>query len=183
MSEEKSDLEKKVLEGIYGPPQIKKREKNHYLGEFEERVIRYLTYKQVLEPGTYPQILEAIKHPQAQKLIIDREVDLEYAQDYINLALEHNLSFKRIDSPEFRGDVALVVTSDKAVNVNIRKVEERRERLQKLGISDTIIENPGAKLCRECWQELQEKAPEELVNYRKLRWIDKMLGEKCINSQ
>lgn len=183
MSKEKSKLEKKVQEGIYGVPELKKDEKNRYLGEFEERVIRYLNYGQVMEPGTYPQILEAIKHAQAKKLIIDRQIDLKFAQEYIDLARNHDLSFKRIDSPELKGDIALVVASDKAVDVKKRKVADRKKRLHNLGISDTIIENTGAKLCSNCWQELEEKAPEELVNYQKISWIDKILGEKCINCQ
>ncbi len=110
------------MEGIYGKPEFKKEEKNRFLGEFKERVIRHLTYDQVVEPGTYSEILQAIKHPEAEKLIIDRNVDLDKAHDYIELAHQHNLSFKRIDSPELKGDIALVVASDDAVEVENREV-------------------------------------------------------------
>lgn len=180
MNGEKSKLEEKVMEGIHGKKELKKAERNQFLGEFKERVIRYLTYNQVIEPGTYPEILEAIRNSDAKKLIIDREVDLAAANDYIKLASENNLLFKRVDSPEFKGDVALVVVSDHAVDVIHRKVLARTERLKDKGISDKIIENPGAKLCKKCWSELQEKAPEEVNNYSKISVMDKMTGVKCI---
>ena len=183
MSKAKSDLEKKVEEGLYGRPEIKKEEKNRFLGQFEERVIRYLTYKQVIEPGTYPEILNAIGHQVAEKLIIDREVELSYARDYIELARENKLDFQRIDSPEFKGDVALVVVSGQRVDVKKRKVLNRKERLQNLGISDNIINNVGAKLCNKCRLTLAKNAPEELINYNKINWWERLVGVRCICQQ
>ncbi|MEJ6951269.1 YueI family protein [Natronospora cellulosivora (SeqCode)] len=180
MEDKMSNLEKKLLEGVHGKKELKKAEKNLYLGEFKERVIRYLTYAQVMEQGTYPDILEAIKKPEARKLIIDREIDLQAANDYIKLASANNLQFKRVDSPDFKGDVALVVVSDQAVEVDERKVLSRAERLQAKGISDIIIENPGASLCSDCWRELAGKADEELINYKKIGFLDKILGVKCV---
>ena len=190
MNDEKSKLEKKVEEGAYGEPELKKGEKDRFLGEFKERVIKYLTYDQVVEPGTYPQIKKAIKHPQARKLVLAREVNeseypryMERAQEYIDLAHDNNLSFKRVSSPDFKGEIALVVVSDRAVNVKKRKIINREERLKNLGISDTIIKNVGSKLCKDCWNELKEKAPAEIDNYEKLSWIDRLTGIKCINCQ
>ena len=183
MSEEqrgKSELEKAVEQGVSGPPEIKKDEKNRFLGEFKERVIRYLTYEQVVEPGTYSEILDAINHPQADKLIIDREVNDERARDYIDLALKNGLEFKRIDSPNFKGDVGLVVVSGGAVKTDKIQVMDRREKLKKQGISDKIIKNVGSKLCDQCWSELKEKAPEELRNYKKMNIFDKIAGVKCV---
>ena len=180
MSDHKSKLEERVLVGIYGQPELKKGEKNRYLGEYKERVLKYLTYQQVVEAGTYPEILEAIRHSAAQKLIIDRKVNLESAQDYINLARDNNLQFKRVSSPDLVGDIALVVVSDRAVEVKNRKVLSREEQLKRKGIADQIIKNVGARLCDQCWLQLTQKAPEELINYQKLSWLDKITGHKCI---
>jgi len=177
---EDNKIEQILKEGIYGKPELKKEERNYFLGEFKERVIRYLTLAQVEEPGTYPEILEAIRHPEARKLVIDRQVDLEAADDYIQLAHENNLQFKRVDSPDFKGDIALVVASDQAVDIDKKGVISRRERLKARGISDKIVENVGAKLCKNCWEMLKEKAPEELVNYSKIGFIDKIMGIKCV---
>ncbi|HLV09677.1 MAG TPA: YueI family protein [Halanaerobiales bacterium] len=177
--DKESRLEKKLKEGIYGKPELKKEERSYYLGEFKERVIRYLSYEQVEEPGTYPEILEAIRHLEARKLLIDRQVDLKAADDYIRLAHQNNLQFKRVDSPDFKGDIALVVVSDHAVDTKEKGVISRQERLKKEGISDKIIENVGAKLCADCWKELQEKAPAELLNYEKMGFLDSLMGIKC----
>ncbi|MFW6034628.1 MAG: DUF1694 domain-containing protein [Halothermotrichaceae bacterium] len=180
MKKEKPDLEKKVMEGIYGKKELKKEEKNIYLGEFKERVIRYLNCEQVKEQGIYPEILEAVKHPEADKVIIDRNINLKAANDYIKLAIENNLKHKRVHSPELKGDVGLVVVSNNAVSIKNRKVLSREERLKALGISDKLIKNVGAKLCDDCWNLLKEKAPSELINYKKMNWYDKITGTKCI---
>ena len=180
-NEEKSDLEKKVMHGIHGTPELKKGEKNRHLGEFQERVICFLQYDQVVEPGVYPEVLDVIRQSEAKKLVIARRVSLDKAQDYIDLARQNNLTFKRVDSPEHRGDIALIVASDQAVEVKKREIPKRKDKLQKLGIPDNIINNVGGKLCPKCWQELEEKAPEELINYKKASWLERLLGVKCIN--
>ena len=120
--EGKSKLEKKVMEGIYGEPELKREEKNRFLGQFKERVINFLTYKQVMEKGINNKILTAIKDPEAAKIVIDRDVDIDYARDYIELARENNLKFKRIDSPDFIGDIALVIVSNHAVDYKRNKM-------------------------------------------------------------
>lgn len=180
MSDNKSKLEERIIAGLYGQPELKKREKNRYLGEYKERVIKYLTYQQVVEVGTYPEILSAIRHSAAKKLIIDRKVNLRSAHDYIKLARDNNLQFKRISSPELVGDIALVVVSDQAVEVKNRGVLSREEQLKQKGISDYIIRNVGARLCAQCWSELARKAPEELINYQKSGWLDQITGHKCV---
>ena len=180
MREKRSELEERLLQGIHGKKELKREERNRYLGEYEERVIRYLTREQVREKGIYPEILAAMRHPAARKLIVDRNIKLGAANEYIKLARENGLQFKRVYSPDFKGDVGLVVVSDQAVEVENREVMPRKEQLKEKGISDTIIENSGAKLCNQCWQELREKAPEELRNYSRISFLDRVIGVKCI---
>jgi len=115
-NEDKSELEKKVLEGVYGEPELKKEEKNRYLGQFKERVIDYLTDDEINKEESYNKIEEAVKSPQADKVIINRDVDMNYAQSYIKLARNNDLKFKRIDSPDLKGDIVLVVASDRALS-------------------------------------------------------------------
>lgn len=105
---------------------------------------------------------------------------LESARKYIDMAREQGLLFKRVDSPELKGDVALVVASDGAVEVKNRKVLDREKRLKQKGVSGKIIKNVGARLCPECWSELEEKAPEELINYDKYGLLDRLLGTECV---
>ncbi|ACB86389.1 YueI family protein [Natranaerobius thermophilus] len=176
----KSKLEQKLFTGIHGTPELKKTEKKKHLGEFRERVIKALTFDQVHEEGTYPEIKEAIRHPKARHLIISRKVDLNYARDYINLARHEGLSFTTVDDPDFEGPVALIVVSDEAVNEDDIYVQSRSDKLKELGVSEKIINTSrGSLLCLDCYQELAEKAPDEVEYYNKLSFLDKLLGKKC----
>ena len=111
-----SQLEKTVKYGAYGTPELKKEEKNRYLGEFKERVLFTLTYEDIGNSDTYSQVEKIMEKDEASGLVIDREVELEIAQKYIEIAQKKGLSFKRVSSPEFKGDNALVVVSDSSVN-------------------------------------------------------------------
>jgi len=114
---DKSELEKALERGLYGTPELKREEKNIFLGCFRERVLKALTKKQVVEPGTYKEILDAIRDPRAKRLIITNDVQLSFAMDYINLAHKNNVEFTLVDGHNYPGEIGLVVVSDTAVDV------------------------------------------------------------------
>jgi uncharacterized protein YueI len=178
-----SKLEKTAREGAFGPTEMKKGEKNKFLGEFEERVIAYLSESQIRDKALYPEIKEALQSKEANKLIIRGDINKENISDYIKWAREAGVRFNRKNSPEFRGNVALAVAGKDAVNQQLGKIPERQEKLQKKGISDNIIKNAGSLLCSDCWKELMEKAPEEKINYKKAGIFDKLTGTGCIGCQ
>lgn len=175
-----SRLEKKAREGAFGPTEIKKGEKNRYLGEFEERIIAYLTEKQIREKALYPELKEALKNEEAYKLIIRGDMNKNDIAEYIKWAREEGVSFNRKNSPDFKGNVALAVAGKRAVSQQLGKIPDRKEKLQKRGLSDTIIRNAGSLLCSDCWQELMEKAPEEKINYKKAGFFDRLTGTDCV---
>ena len=178
-----SKLEKTAREGAFGSKEIKKEEKNRFLGEFEERVIAYLTEKQLQEKALYPELQEALENKEADKVIIRGDIAKNDISDYIKWARKAGLRFNRKNSPEFRGNVALAVVGKDAVSHQIGKIPDREEKLQKKGVSDNIIENAGSLLCSDCWNELMEKAPEEKINYKKASILDKITGTGCIGCQ
>ena len=178
-STDKSSLEKALLAGIYGPPELKKEERRYFLGQFRERVIKVLTFEQVAEPGTYPEIREAMAHPLARRLIISRRANLSAAKDYVHLARKRQLEFTTVDSPDFKGPVGLVVAAVKAADEEVISIPSRRERLLALGIPQEVIDSPGQNLCKTCMDLLREKAPEEVRNYRRGNFIDRFLGNEC----
>ncbi len=180
MDQKKTELEKRVEQGIYGSPELKQEERSNYLGEFRERILKALTKNQVEEPGVYSEIMGALRDPQASKLVMRRDVDLDRARDYLELAQNEKVAFKRVDSPKLKGDIGLVVASSRAVDVENILVPERKHRLKDLGFSDRLIQGVGGKLCSACWQDLESKYPEELVNYRRIRWVDRLIGIECI---
>ncbi len=180
--QDKSELEQTAARGVQGGLELKKEEKRKFLGEFKERVLIALTRAQVEEAGTYPQVMEGIKDPEAEKIVIDREVDMNSAREYIRLAQEYNISFKKVGSPEFEGEIGLVVVSDQAVDREEIFVKSREEYLRDKGIPNDLITAQGEKLCADCYQLIAQKAPEELDNYKQLSWFDKLLGKKCPGS-
>lgn len=182
-SEQESKLEKTAREGAFGSVELKKGEKNRFLGEFKERVITYLTESQLKEKALYPEIKTALNQSEAAKLIIRGDIDKKYFSRYIKWARQAEVSFNRKNSPEFRGEVALAVAGKDAVSQQMGRIRDRKEKLQKKGVSDNIIKNAGSLLCQECWDELMGKAPEEEINYKKAGLIDKLLGTSCIGCQ
>ncbi|GAB6137304.1 YueI family protein [Halanaerobaculum tunisiense] len=178
-SQQKSDLEQTVAAKAQGGLELKKGEKNQFLGEYRERVLLALSFAQVEEDNIYPQVKTAIKDPEATKLIINRQVDSQAARDYIKLAQEADVSFKKIDSPDFIGKIALEVVSDHAVNKEDIFVESREDYLLEQGLPTELIAVQGEKICSDCYQLLQEKAPGEVDNYQQMSWLDKLLGVDC----
>ncbi|RAK09813.1 uncharacterized protein YueI [Halanaerobium saccharolyticum] len=178
-----SKLERKAREGAFGPTEIKKGEKNRFLGEYAERVIAYLTEDQIKERALYPEVKDALKSKEANKLIIRGDIDKKCISDYIKWAREEGLRFNRKNSPDFRGNVALAVAGKDAVTQQFGRIPDRQEKLQKKGLSDNIIRNAGSLLCSDCWKELMEKAPEEKINYKKAGIFDKLTGTDCIGCQ
>lgn len=178
-----SKLEKTAREGAFGSKEIKKGEKNRFLGEFEERVIAFLTETQVREQALYPEVKDALKSKEAFKLVIRGDIDKNHISDYIKWARQEGVRFNRKNSPEFRGNVALAVVGKDAVAQQFGRIPDREEKLQKKGVSDKIIKNAGSLLCSNCWEKLMEKAPEEKINYKKAGIFDKITGTGCIGCQ
>jgi len=178
-----SKLEKTASEGAFGSKEIKKGERNRFLGEFEERVIAYLTEEQIKEKALYPEVKNALKNEEAYKLIIRGDIAKNHISKYIEWARKEGVRFNRKNSPEFRGDVALAVVGKDAVSQQFGRIPEREEKLQKKGVSDKIIKNAGSLLCSDCWKELMDKAPEEKINYKKAGIFDKITGTSCIGCQ
>ncbi len=176
---DESALERNTRFALDGPPELKAGEKRRYLGNFRERILKTLTFEQILEKGTYPEIEEALKDKRARKLVISRKVDLNVARDYIELARQNGLTFATVDSPQFIGDIGLVVVADDAVDVEDIVVESRTERLKKLGIPEELINAVGERLCPRCYQIISEKAPEEKERYKAMSFIDRLIGTKC----
>lgn len=178
----KSELEQTAARGVQGGLELKKEEKRRFLGEFRERVLIALTFSQIEEPGTYPQVMEAIKDSEAEKMVIDRRVDLDSAREYIRLAQDYDVDFKKVGSSEFKGEIGLIIVSDQAVNCEEIFVKSREEYLRDKGIPEELITAQGEKLCADCYQLIAQKAPEELKNYEQLSWFDKLWGKECPGS-
>ncbi|MFA7468873.1 MAG: YueI family protein [Desulfotomaculaceae bacterium] len=176
----KNELEKNLSIGMYGPPELKHDEKTHYLGEFKERVIRLLTRKQVAEPAVYPEIVEALKDKRAVRLVISGDIVDSFVEKYEALARGLGKSYTVVHDPELKGETGLAVVSRDAVDVEKINVPDRELRLSKLGLSKTLINAAGKKVCPHCLEEIIHADPGETINYQKLTWSDRFWGEHCL---
>lgn len=168
-----------LLAGIHGIPEIRRDEKRYYLGEFKERVLKKLSEKQVTETAIYPEVFQALKDQRANKLIFNGEIDSSSIEKYRVLASRINKNCTvRIDS-SFKGDTGLVVASNQAVEEQEITVVDRSLRLQRLGLSTSLIRAAGKKVCQKCIKRIVEVDENELINYHQLTWIDRLGGERC----
>lgn len=176
---EENALEQTLRFAIDGPPELRRGEKRRYLGNFRERILKVLTFDQIIEKGTYSEIEEALMDKRARKLVISRKVDLNTAREYIDIARRNGVSFVTVDSPEFIGDIGLVVVADDAVDIEDILVEKREERLRKKGIPESLIAAVGERICPKCYRLISSKAPEEQGRYKAMSPMDRLLGMKC----
>ncbi|MEO3944996.1 YueI family protein [Gorillibacterium sp. CAU 1737] len=176
-----SAVERTLMAGIHGAPELGHEEKMRYLGEFRERVLKVLTRKQVAEPEVYDEIRSALSDPRADKLIVDATSPDRFNLKYEHLAAELGKQSTRRREPDFVGDIGLVVVSDRAVDLPDEAigVKTREEKLTDKGLPKQLIDAVGQKICSACFTLLEEKAPEEKRRYRRMSLMDRMFGEKC----
>ncbi|ABO48972.1 protein of unknown function DUF1694 [Desulforamulus reducens MI-1] len=174
-----SELEKTISAGLNGPPELKREEKNRYLGQFKERVIKMLTKGQVSEPAIYPEILDALKDPRASKLIINGDIPEVFTLKYQKLARQQGKHYFLVHDPALQGKTGLIVVSKDAVEVTDISVPDRTERLEELGIPQDLILLAGKKVCQKCYNRIVQAAPEEAINYQVISWWEGLMGERC----
>lgn len=175
----KSELERTLQAGISGEPQLRREEKSHYLGEFRERVLRMLTRSQVGEPVVFPEIEEALKDPRSSFLVAHGDISDHALAKYRKLAERYRKPLTTRHGSEYEGETGLIVASREAVDMTDISVESREEKLLKRGLPEQLIDAAGEAICKDCYEKLQELAPEETKNYSVISPISRMFGEKC----
>ncbi|KAF1084115.1 hypothetical protein SPSYN_02767 [Sporotomaculum syntrophicum] len=176
----KDSLAQALAMGMHGAPEIKRDEKNRYLGEFRERVIRLLSKKQVAEPAVYPEILESLKDPRAAKMIISGDINYRSAEKYRELAEQVGKICTVIHDPAMTGDTGLVIVSSDTVDVADIFVPDRKTRLERLGVPAALVSAAGKKVCDKCYEKITGTAPSEAINYSKLTLADRFWGDHCV---
>lgn len=176
---QKDALEQTFLAGLHGGPEIKKEEKQAYLGVFREQVIAFLTQEQVKEAAIYPEISEAMKHDKFQKLLINSRLDAHYTNKYQILARKHQKAYTMVSDSGYAQAAGLVVASSEAVNIENIAISNRQLRLKKLGASEKLIASAGKKICEHCLKNILAIDPREVINYSELTWLDRLMGERC----
>lgn len=156
-------------------------EKNMYLGEYKERIITALTKDQLIEDDVYEEILTAMKQKEAYILKMSREVKIERLKPYIKEAEKINLKYQLVDGITYQGDIGLVLAAEDALTVKPETllVRDMDQDFIDAGLDEIFSKNRGKKLCKEHYNEVKEKLPEYLPEFKKLNFWDKLWGEKC----
>ena len=174
MAENKgNELERYMDFALGNIPEIKKDEKRRWLGEFRERVIFALTKDQIKRREAIKVLEEKIKDGKAKKLIINMKVGPEISGAFMELAAKYDLDYKSVDSPDHRGDIALILASDDAVNVENVVLEVLPLMPEK------FYQAKSKKLCKEHMEELKNEAPMYADEFEEVTFFDKMVGIKC----
>ena len=169
---EKSELEQTVQRGIYGPPKIKGEEKKIYLGEFRERVIVALSVEEVFYDEGVAVAEDNLKDPMAHRLIVNHnKMTSKWTKKYMGLAQKYNKEYKSFHT-EAQEAMGLVVVSREAVNRENIRVKLRL-------LPDKFQHATSKKLCSDCYEELQETAPDRVTEFKKLGLMERLLGKSC----
>ncbi|WZL73620.1 YueI family protein [Clostridiaceae bacterium 35-E11] len=169
----KNELEKYVEYGVSGTPELKRDEKRHWLGEFRERVVFALTYDQIYRKEAVKIVEEKCKDNRVDKIIVSNKVNQTISGKYMDVAHTYHKDYKTIDLQEEKGEIALVLASQDAVN-------EKQVLLEKMpSIPEKFYQAKSKKICKAHMDELHKTAPLFVDDFEEISLFDKMLGVKC----
>jgi len=102
----KDELSRTISTAVSGPVEIRKEERQRYLGVFPEDVLHAYTQEQLKNRD---EIEGQIKHEAAGRLLVNGKVPLSLVMPYIRLAQERNLPFTMVTDHNADSPFALVV--------------------------------------------------------------------------
>lgn len=157
-------------------------EKNEYLGEYKERVIAALKKDQLLEDGIYDEILLKLKDENSYMLKMARDIPLKKLKPYIKEAENLNVRYELVDGIKYSGDIGLVLVSKNALDQEIENpvVGDIDDEFARAGLEGVYSKYRGKKLCKKCYKKIEDKLPQYIDEFKKLTFIDRLLGEKCM---
>lgn len=119
--EDKSAVDQRLQNGIYGTPKIKPDEQRKYMGTFRERVRLTVSVAEIKQEDWTAAVNEELKkHPDCL-LIINGNLNDSFTHPYLSLANNLKVSFTFKTGADVKTDddaFALVLTDSKAVYEN-----------------------------------------------------------------
>ncbi len=104
-------LEQAVAVGVGGAPELRRGERSAFLGQFPEQVLKAATFA-VLDGKSVPEsLVSALADRRCQHVFLAAQA-VSKATPILRLVREHRLPLTIVQSPEYRGDTALVLVSD-----------------------------------------------------------------------
>ena len=157
-------------------------EKNLFLGEYKERVIKALTFEEIKEKGIYYEIEKALEDKDVDKMVISRHADFNDIKKYIEIAKQKRVPYKMIDNLAYVGQIALVVVAKDAIvheDGDEIVVTSKLEKCHLKHLPDVYFEAMESAVCNFHLDIIKKEMPEYAKNYKELTFMDKLFGSKC----
>ena len=157
-------------------------EKNLFLGEYKERVIKALTFEEIKEKGIYYEIEKALEDKDVDKMVISRHADFNDIKKYIEIAKQKRVPYKMIDNLVCVGQIALVVVAKDAIVHEAGDeivVTSKLEKYHLKHLPDIYFEAMESAVCDFHLDIIKKEMPEYAKNYKELTFMDKLFGSKC----
>jgi len=157
-------------------------EKNLFLGEYKERVIKALTFEEIKEKGIYYEIEKALEDKDVDKMVISRHADFNDIKKYIEIAKQKRVPYKMIDNLAYVGQIALVVVAKDAIVHEAGDeivVTSKLEKCHLKHLPDIYFEAMESAVCDFHLDIIKKEMPEYAKNYKELTFMDKLFGSKC----
>ena len=157
-------------------------EKNLFLGEYKERVIKALTFEEIKEKGIYYEIGKALEDKDVDKMVISRHADFNDIKKYIEIAKQKRVPYKMIDNLAYVGQIALVVVAKDAIvheDGDEIVVTSKLEKCHLKHLPDVYFEAMESAVCDFHLDIIKKEMPEYAKNYKELTFMDKLFGSKC----
>ncbi|WP_374140402.1 DUF1694 domain-containing protein [Leptotrichia hongkongensis] len=157
-------------------------EKNLFLGEYKERVIKALTFEEIKEKGIYYEIEKALEDKDVDKMVISRHADFNDIKKYIEIAKQKRVPYKMIDNLAYVGQIALVVVAKDAIvheDGDEIVVTSKLEKCHLKHLPDVYFEAMESAVCDFHLDIIKKEMPEYAKNYKELTFMDKLFGSKC----
>ncbi|PNV57243.1 YueI family protein [Limosilactobacillus fermentum] len=117
-NQEKSSLEQRLQNGVYGTPKINPDEQRRYLGTFRERVCLTISNAQIKERSWTTAVETELKKGVVTQVFINGNLPDQLTHPYVQVIAQAGGNFTLKTDPQFKTDpdrLALVMAADDAV--------------------------------------------------------------------
>lgn len=108
-----SELGRTLQAQSQGVPQLRRRERSQLLGQFRERVIWGITRQGIQPKIVHQGFITALDGQDVDRLLVRADTTSK-AMHYVQAAVKKGIPFTFVQSPEFTGDVAMVLVATQA---------------------------------------------------------------------
>lgn len=122
---DKDKLEQVAAVGISGPPKLRRWERSQFLGQFPEQVLWAITSEVLCMHPASKELVGALADPRCCHIFV-KATEVQHARVVLQVAKQRQLPITVVHSPEFRNDVAVVITTTEEHNQEEIFVEPRR---------------------------------------------------------